>query len=222
MREIILDTETTGLNPGDGHRIIEIGCLELENHLPTGRTYHQYINPERDIPVEAFNIHGISEEFLADKPVFKDIVEEFLDFISDSTLVIHNAGFDMKFLNYELVKAKHPKLKYSRTVDTLMMAREKFPGSPANLDALCRRFKIDNSNRTKHGALLDSELLAEVYLELKGGRQQHLTLVASQKNVLHKNQSSKNVKVLREARPFKPLEEEFAHHLELMKKIAKK
>jgi DNA polymerase-3 subunit epsilon len=172
MREIVLDTETTGFEPSEGHRIVEIGAVELLNHMPTGKTYHQYINPERDMPVDAFNVHGISEEFLADKPKFAAVGQEFLDFIGlDAKLVIHNAAFDMKFLNFELQKAGLAKIANDRAVDTLMIARRKFPGSPASLDALCRRFNIDNSSRTLHGALLDSEILAEVYLELIGGRQ---------------------------------------------------
>ncbi|WP_376876084.1 DNA polymerase III subunit epsilon [Albirhodobacter sp. R86504] len=172
MREIVLDTETTGFEPSEGHRIVEIGAVELLNHMPTGKTYHQYINPERDMPVDAFNVHGISEEFLADKPKFAAVGQEFLDFIGlDAKLVIHNAAFDMKFLNFELQKAGLAKIPNDRAVDTLMIARRKFPGSPASLDALCRRFNIDNSSRTLHGALLDSEILAEVYLELIGGRQ---------------------------------------------------
>ncbi|RWR32913.1 DNA polymerase III subunit epsilon [Sinirhodobacter populi] len=172
MREIVLDTETTGFEPGEGDRIVEIGAVELFNHVPTGRTYHQYINPERDMPIEAFNVHGLSAEFLSDKPVFAAIAQDFLDFIgADSKLVIHNASFDMKFLNAELSWVKMPLIADDRAVDTLMMARRKFPGSPASLDALCRRFNIDNSSRTLHGALLDSEILADVYLELIGGRQ---------------------------------------------------
>ncbi|RWR31105.1 DNA polymerase III subunit epsilon [Sinirhodobacter populi] len=172
MREIVLDTETTGFEPGEGDRIVEIGAVELFNHVPTGRTYHQYINPERDMPTEAFNVHGLSAEFLSDKPVFAAIAQDFLDFIGgDSKLVIHNASFDMKFLNAELSWVKKPLIADDRAVDTLMMARRKFPGSPASLDALCRRFNIDNSSRTLHGALLDSEILADVYLELIGGRQ---------------------------------------------------
>ncbi|MFC3057432.1 DNA polymerase III subunit epsilon [Paenirhodobacter populi] len=172
MREIVLDTETTGFEPGEGDRIVEIGAVELFNHVPTGRTYHQYINPERDMPTEAFNVHGLSAEFLSDKPVFAAIAQDFLDFIgADSKLVIHNASFDMKFLNAELSWVKKPLIADDRAVDTLMMARRKFPGSPASLDALCRRFNIDNSSRTLHGALLDSEILADVYLELIGGRQ---------------------------------------------------
>lgn len=171
MREIVLDTETTGFEPAEGHRIVEIGAVELFNHVPTGRTYHQYINPKRDMPTEAFEVHGISEEFLADKPVFEAIGQAFLDFVQDARLVIHNAAFDMKFLNAELGWANLKTLPNAQALDTLAIARKKFPGSPASLDALCRRFGIDNSAREKHGALLDSEILAEVYLELIGGRQ---------------------------------------------------
>ena len=176
MREIVLDTETTGFEPNEGDRIVEIGAVELFNHLPTGRTYHQYINPKRNMPEAAFNVHGLSEEFLSDKPVFKDIAQEFIDFIKDSKLVIHNASFDMKFLNAELGWVNQPALPMHQAIDTLAIARRKFPGSPASLDALCRRFGIDNSSRTLHGALLDSEILAEVYLELVGGRQPDLVL----------------------------------------------
>lgn len=176
MREIVLDTETTGLDPLAGDRIVEIGAVELLNHMPTGRTYHQYINPERDMPQEAFNVHGLSIEFLSDKPVFKRIGQEFLDFIGDSKMVIHNAAFDMKFLNAELKWMGLPALPNAQAVDTLAIARSRFPGAQNSLDALCRRFGIDNSARTKHGALLDSEILAEVYLELVGGRQPDFTL----------------------------------------------
>lgn len=189
MREIVLDTETTGFEPGEGHRIVEIGAIELFNHLPTGRTYHQYINPERSMPKEAFEVHGIGPDLLEppgevkpgmvvlrDKPVFKLIGQAFLDFVGDAKLVIHNAAFDMKFLNAELKWAGLPGLPNDRAIDTLMVARNKFPGSPASLDALCRRFGVDNSAREKHGALLDSEILAEVYLELIGGRQPDLVL----------------------------------------------
>lgn len=175
MREIVLDTETTGIDPLDGHRLVEIGCVELENHLPTGRTYHQYINPERNVPAEVVAVHGLTTERLAKEPTFGEIVADFLDFLGDDAkLVIHNAEFDMKFINAELKMFGFPDISNKRVFDTLTMARKKFPGSPANLDALCRRFNIDNSNRTLHGALLDSELLAEVYLELLGGRQQGL------------------------------------------------
>lgn len=182
MREIVLDTETTGLNPFDtpAHRIVEIGAVELWNQVPTGNTYHQYINPERDMPAEALAVHGISEAFLADKPRFADIAQGFLDFITDARLIIHNASFDMRFLNAELSWLGLPSLSDERAIDTLLIARRRFPGSPASLDALCRRFGIDNSNRTLHGALLDSEILAEVYLELTGGRQADFGLGAAQ------------------------------------------
>ena len=171
MREIVLDTETTGLDPFEGHRIVEIGAVELFNHLPTGRTYHQYINPDRPMPTEAFEVHGLGDDFLRDKPPFKAIAEDFLAFVGEGQLVIHNAAFDMKFLNAELDRAGLPKIELARATDTLAIARTRFPGAPASLDALCRRFGVDNSARDKHGALLDSEILAEVYLELIGGRQ---------------------------------------------------
>ncbi|MEP3297210.1 MAG: DNA polymerase III subunit epsilon [Pseudoruegeria sp.] len=179
MREIVLDTETTGFEPESGDRIVEIGAVELLNHMPTGRTYHQYINPERSMPQGAFEVHGLGDEFLADKPIFRNIAQAFIDFIGDSLLVIHNASFDMKFLNAELKWLNRPALPMSQSLDTLAIARKKFPGSPASLDALCRRFGIDNSSRTLHGALLDSEILAEVYLELIGGRQPDFGLSAS-------------------------------------------
>ncbi len=178
MREICLDTETTGLKPQEGHRVIEIGAVELINHIPTGRTYHVYINPERDVPQEAVKIHGITEEFLADKPKFAEIAQEFLDFIGDAPLVIHNAEFDRGFLNWELGMLDLPQIPQERCIDTLMIARRKFPMAQNSLDALCRRFGIDNSHRTLHGALLDAEILAEVYLELIGGRQIGLSLVS--------------------------------------------
>ena len=192
MREIVLDTETTGFEPAEGDRIVEIGAVELIGHVPTGRTYHQYINPQRSMPAGAFEVHGIGpdlleppqtpkpgQETLRDKPLFKDIVQDFLDFIGDAKLVIHNAAFDMKFLNAELGWLNRPLLPMDQSLDTLAMARRKFPGSPASLDALCRRFAIDNSSRTLHGALLDSEILAEVYLELIGGRQPDFGLATS-------------------------------------------
>ncbi|NBR88351.1 MAG: DNA polymerase III subunit epsilon [Rhodobacteraceae bacterium] len=184
MREIVLDTETTGFDPNQGDRIVEIGAVELFNHMPTGETFHVYINPERHMPDEAFGVHGIGCDLLEppkkpepgqitlrDKPVFRAVGQKFLDFIGDAKLIIHNAAFDMKFLNAELKWLNMPQIPWERAVDTLEIARRKFPGSPASLDALCRRFAIDNSNRTLHGALLDSEILAEVYLELIGGRQ---------------------------------------------------
>lgn len=171
MREIVLDTETTGLDPTQGHRIVEIGAVELWNQMPTGKTYHQYINPQRSMPEEAFAVHGLSEAFLSDKPIFEKIAQEFLDFVQDSKMVIHNASFDMRFLNHELSNLNLRTLPNDQAIDTLMIARRKFPGASVSLDSLCRRFNIDNSMRTLHGALLDSEILAEVYLELTGGRQ---------------------------------------------------
>lgn len=184
MREIVLDTETTGFDPFSGDRIVEIGAVELLNHMPTGETFHVYINPERSMPQEAFGVHGIGPDLLEppqkpekgqvtlrDKPVFAKFGQAFLDFVRDSRMVIHNASFDMKFLNFELDRMGLRTLPKEQALDTLAMARKRFPGSPATLDALCRRFQIDNSNRTLHGALLDSEILADVYLELSGGRQ---------------------------------------------------
>lgn len=177
MREIVLDTETTGFDPDKGDRLVEIGAVELMNHLPTGRTFHKYVNPERDVPAEAVAVHGLTTEFLRDKPLISEVIGEFLDFIGgDAKLVIHNASFDMKFLNAELKLCGKPTLPWARALDTLALAREKFPGAQNSLDALCRRFGIDNSSRVLHGALLDSEILAEVYLELIGGRQPDLVL----------------------------------------------
>jgi DNA polymerase-3 subunit epsilon len=176
-REIVLDTETTGLSPVTGDRIVEIGCVELINHIPTGRHFHIYLNPERDVPDEAFRVHGLSTEFLRDKPLFRAEVDGFLEFIGDATLVIHNAPFDMGFLNYELEKLGRPSLT-NEVIDTVMVARERHPGARVSLDALCKHYGIDNSKRVLHGALLDSEILADVYLELIGGRQVALSLVA--------------------------------------------
>ena len=178
MREIILDTETTGLDPSQGDRIVEIGCLELVNRLPSGETFHVYINPQRAMSAEAEAVHGISDAVLADKPKFADIAEGFLEFIGTDPLIIHNAAFDMKFLNAELGHVGLAPLKANPVIDTLAMARKRFPGAPASLDALCRRFGVDNSGRVNHGALLDSELLADVYLELSGGRQPGLVFQA--------------------------------------------
>lgn len=179
MREIILDTETTGLEPSQGHRVVEIGALELVNHIPSGRTFHVYINPQRDMPREAEAVHGLSAEFLKDKPVFGEIIDEFEAFIADSALVIHNAGFDLAFLNAEFSRLNVAPIASDRVVDTLHLARKKHPTSSNSLDALCKRYGVDASRRTKHGALLDSELLADVYLELIGGRQTALTLASS-------------------------------------------
>jgi DNA polymerase-3 subunit epsilon len=176
MREIVLDTETTGLDPEAGDRLVEIGAVELFNQMPTGRTFHRYINPQRDVPAEAVAVHGLTAAFLADKPVFAAVAAEFAEFLGDARLVIHNAAFDIKFLNAELGWAGLPAVPWARAVDTLELARRRFPGAVNSLDALCRRFGVDNSSREKHGALLDSELLAEVYLELMGGRQPDLVL----------------------------------------------
>ncbi len=178
MREIILDTETTGLDPRKGDRIIELACVELINRIPTGKFLHELIDPEREVPREAEAIHGISTDMLRGKPLFKDIVLKFLEFLGDAPLVIHNAPFDMGFLNAELKKACFGPLDGIRVIDTLQMARRKFPGSPSSLDALCKRYKIDTSKRVKHGALTDSELLADVYVALMGGHQTELTLAA--------------------------------------------
>jgi DNA polymerase-3 subunit epsilon len=170
IREIVLDTETTGLDPADGHRLVELGCVELVNHLRTGRDFHSYINPEREVPEDARRIHGLSTDFLRGYPVFVEVVDAFLEFIGDSPLLIHNAKFDMAFLNAELARAGRGVLATNRATCTLLMAQKRFPGAPASLDALCRRFSVDNSVRTKHGAIVDSELLAEVYLHLPADR----------------------------------------------------
>ena len=176
MREVALDTETTGLDPDSGHRIVEIGCVELKDHVPTGREWRALINPERDMPAEAFHVHGLSEEMLRAQPPFADVAEEFLSFIGEDRLVIHNAAFDLGFLNAELTRSQRAPLRAARVIDTVEIARRKFAGASASLDALCRRFGIDTSARQKHGALLDAKLLAEVYLELVGGRQPGLGL----------------------------------------------
>ncbi len=176
MREIVLDTETTGLDPLQGHRLVELGCIELLNRIPTGATFHSYLNPEREVPAEAFAIHGLATEFLSDKPRFADVVDDFLKFIGDAPLVIHNAGFDHGFLVAELKRIERPPIARERLVDTLLLARRKHPAGPNRLDDLCARYGIDNSRRSKHGALLDAEILAEVYLELIGARQAQLGL----------------------------------------------
>ena len=178
MREIVLDTETTGLDPAAGHRIVEIGAIELQHHLPTGREYHVYLDPEREMPEDAYAVHGLSEDFLAGKDKFADVADAFLDFIGDAPLVIHNAAFDLKFVNAELALAGREAIDEARAIDTLPIARQKFPGARASLDALCQRFEIDLAMRDKHGALIDSHLLAAVYLELVGGRQPGFDLAA--------------------------------------------
>jgi DNA polymerase III subunit epsilon len=216
MREVVLDTETTGLDPLAGHRITEIGCVELYNLIPTGRTYHTYINPQRDIPEGAIAISGLTAEFLQDKPLFESIAQSFLDFIGESPLVIHNATFDVGFLNAELNRLKRVPLLLERTVDTVRLARAKFPGAPASLDALCRRFGIDLSARVKHGALLDAQLLAQIYLELKGGRQSTL-IFTTKKTVI--TEQSKTHRSLRPARFHAPTEAEIAQHQLLIAQI---
>lgn len=219
MREIVLDTETTGMDPADGHRMIEIGCVELVNHVPSGKTLQLYINPERDVPADAVAVHGLTDQFLADKPVFAEVYSEFLEFVKDARLVIHNAEFDMRFINHELGLVGHPEIPMKHVVDTLAMARQRFPGSPANLDALCRRFGIDNTERTYHGALLDSELLAEVYLELLGGRQHGLSFFAKQsasKDTKDAKTSLIKERPVREPRQFAISSEEEAAHRTLL------
>jgi DNA polymerase-3 subunit epsilon len=176
MREIVLDTETTGLDPAQGHRIVEVGCVELVNHIASGREFQRYVNPERDMPTDAFAVHGLSEDFLRRQPTFADVAAELLEFIGDAPLVIHNAGFDLAFLNAEFARLGLAPLPAGRAIDTVRLARSRFPGAQASLDALCRRFGIDASARTRHGALLDAGLLADVYLELIGGRQPDLSL----------------------------------------------
>jgi len=218
MREIVLDTETTGFKPEEGHRLIEIGCVELINHVETGETYHVYVNPERQVPAEAIAVHGLTDAFLADKPLFADVAAGFIEFIGDAALVIHNAAFDTHFLNWELVLAGYPKMT-NPIVDTLTMARRKFPGSPATLDALCRRFGVDNSSRTNHGALLDSQLLAEVYLELLGGRQTGMELGAARSSSPTGTGETAVVRragQVRPPRPHAPTPEELEAHVAML------
>ena len=218
MREIVLDTETTGLDPKSGDRLVEIGCVELDNHLPTGRTYHQYVNPERDMPDEALRVHGLSEAFLAKHPVFADIADAFLEFIGDADLVIHNASFDLGFINAELQRLGRASVENRRAIDTVQIARGKYPGAQASLDALCRRFEIDLSVRTKHGALLDAELLADVYLELVGGRQPGFELASQRRRSASQTLETRK-KPARPARPHAPSEAESAAHQAFLKKI---
>ena len=220
MREIVLDTETTGLDPKMGDRVVEIAALELLNHLPTGKHYHVYLNPERDMPEEAFRVHGLSAEFLSEKPLFKDEFQGFLDFVGESPLVIHNGAFDLKFLNAELKRIKRVGLSYDRLIDTLLIARKRYPGAPASLDALCRRFGVDLSVRTLHGALVDCELLAAVYLEFVGGRQPGLTLGSDADQGNSSPQASKSIEAvgtrpkveIRPPRDHSPSPEELERH----------
>ena len=217
MREIVFDTETTGFDPASGDRLVEIGCVEVFNRIPTGQHFHRYINPERDMPSAAFDVHGLSEEFLRQHPIFAEVVADFLDFVASAPLVAHNADFDMKFINAELARLGFPAFPPSRAVDTLVLARQKFPGSPATLDALCKRFNIDNSSRTKHGALLDAELLAEVYLELTGGRQVGLALASEE--IGKPGLEPLALRRYREPRPHPPSQEELVEHREFVGKI---
>ena len=217
MREVVLDTETTGLDPNAGHRIVEIGCIELINHIATENRFHVYLNPERPMPEEAFQVHGLGDEFLAEKPLFEELAQEFLDFIGDDPLVIHNAEFDVKFLNWELENVGHPALSMERTVDTVKLARQRYPGAQASLDALCRRFEIDNSMRTLHGALLDCELLAEVYLELLGGRQPDFALDARNKGAAGAGATLERRN--RAARPHDAPAEELAAHKAMLARL---
>ena len=212
MREIVLDTETTGLDPQSGDRVVEVGCVELINHVPSGEEWHSYINPEREMPEDAFAIHGLSDAFLADKPVFAAIAEEFLAFLGDAKLVIHNAAFDLRFLNAELAALNRPPIETSSAVDTVSLARRKFPGAPASLDALCRRFEIDLTRRDKHGALLDAQLLAAVYLELIGGRQPDLVLAGNQPGEVASPPVAASDTTLRPPRPHAPSNGESAAH----------
>jgi len=209
MREIALDTETTGLDPGEGHRVVEMGCVELINQIPTGEVFHTYLNPERSMSHDAYAVHGLDDGFLEKQPLFIDIADAFLQFIDGSPLVIHNAAFDLKFINSELQRAERGPLEVVKVVDTLELARHKFPGSPASLDALCRRFGIDNSVRTKHGALLDAELLSCVYVELIGGRQPGLGLQHEAKAV---SLERVNPSIVRAPRPHVPSEAELVAH----------
>jgi DNA polymerase-3 subunit epsilon len=222
MREIILDTETTGLDPAQGHRIVEIGAIELVNHIPSGRRYHVYIDPARDMPAEAEAVHGLSTAFLRGKPVFAAIVDELLEFIDDAPLVMHNASFDLSFLNWELSALKRAALPPERIGDTLMLARKRHPMGPNRLDALCKRYGIDNSRRDKHGALLDAELLAEVYIELTGGRQTALTL-ATAASVERRAMMRRGVTLVRQ-RPLPPRisQAERDAHAQLIAEIGEK
>ncbi|MBX3499780.1 MAG: DNA polymerase III subunit epsilon [Alphaproteobacteria bacterium] len=219
-REIAFDTETTGLDPRAGHRLVEIGCVELIHGMPSGRSWHSYLNPERDMPEEAFAVHGLSVDFLQDKPLFGDVAEGFLEFVADATLVIHNAAFDLGFINAELDRIGRPALS-NAFVDTVSVARRKFPGQRNSLDALCERFGIDNAHRTRHGALLDAELLAEVYVELNGGRQRGLDLAATTTTVtVQVSEGAVAVSVVREARVHAPSAAELAAHEAFLKKLS--
>jgi DNA polymerase III subunit epsilon len=228
MREIVLDTETTGFDALNGDRVVEIGCIELDNRIPTARHFHVYLNPERSMPQAAFQIHGLSDQFLSDKPKFAEVADALLEFIGDAPLVIHNAEFDVKFLSAELQRVGKPAIELHRATDTVQVARRKFPGSPASLDALCKRFGIDNSNRTLHGALLDAQLLAEVYLELLGGRQAGLGFVVESELVVtnldftdgRRGPATGIALPVRPARPHMATPEELVAHQAFIAKIS--
>jgi len=217
MRRVVLDTETTGLNPLSGHRIVEIGCVELDDNIPTGKEWHSYVNPERNVPEAAEAVHGLSTKFLSDKPLFSDISDDLLLFIEGAELVIHNAKFDIGFLNNELSLIKRPIIKMEKTIDTVVLARKTLPGAAASLDALCKRFNIDLSRREKHGALLDAQLLAEVYLELTGGRQSRLELSSNDEKKNKKNQSKTNLK--KNNLSVKLFDDEIKEHKKLIGKL---
>ncbi len=219
MREVVFDTETTGLDPFNGDRVVEIGCVVVDDYIPTGEVYHVYINPERNVPTAAVQVHGLTEEFLKDKPTFAEIVGEFRDFCGDMNLVAHNAEFDMKFINWEMENLGFSPYPTSRSVDTLAISRRKFPGANNTLDALCKRFSIDNSNRVKHGALLDAELLADVYLELMGGRQTGFGLVSDDNKGGAIKEAQIQEKIYRDPRPHFASEEELRRHEAFIKDI---
>ncbi|MBP3545541.1 MAG: DNA polymerase III subunit epsilon [Alphaproteobacteria bacterium] len=224
VREIVFDTETTGLNPEHGDRLVEIGAIELINHIPTGKTYHQYINPQRSVPEEVVKVHGLTEEFLKDFPVFDDIADDFVDFVGeDGILVAHNASFDMKFINYELQKSGREEFSKDRVIDSLEIARKMFPGAKNNLDALCKRYGVDNSSRTFHGALLDADLLAQVYFELMGGAEPSMLNNSNDNSNKASNTFSdfEVERIFRKAREFTLSEEEEQAHREFLKKNIK-
>lgn len=216
MREIIFDTETTGLDPASGHKIVELGCVELVDKIRTGNVYHKYVNPQRDVPKASENVHGLSTDFLMDKPVFKEVAQEFIDFVASDKLVIHNASFDMRFINHELKEAGFSVIPFERAIDTLDIARKKFPGAKASLDALCQRFSISLDKRDKHGALLDSELLADVYIELMGGVQNSMKLDTL---ISHNAQPVGLKKKARKSRTFEPSQAEIEAHQAFLEKI---
>lgn len=220
MREIIFDTETTGFDPKNGDRMVEIGCIEMVNRVPTGRTFHAYFNPERAMPAEAEAVHGLSDAFLADKPLFRAVAQDFLAFIEDSPMIAHNAAFDFGFINFELAFCGHPEVSLDRMVDTVALARVRHPGAKLSLDALCTRYGIDRSHRTKHGALLDAELLAQVYVELRGGRQIGLELLADTTEIVTETKVLvRTDRVFRQPRPHAATEAELIAHAEFLKSV---